>query len=75
MIEGIPNYVPIYMLLAVSLGFLMGWACGDEYRRRIHAEEQVTELGEEIDDLKTQIKLLSSAPFPDVSKGPPEHLG
>ena len=41
MIEGIPNYLPIWMLLAVGLGFLMGWACGDEYRRRIHAEDQV----------------------------------
>ena len=51
MIEGIPNYVPIYMLLAVSLGFLIGWACGDEYRRRVNAEEQVIELGEELDDL------------------------
>jgi hypothetical protein len=73
MIEGIPNYLPIWMLLAVGLGFLMGWACGDEYRRRIHAEEQVSELSEELDDLKEQIKLLSSTPSQAVSKGSPEH--
>ena len=73
MIDGIPNYLPIWMLLSVGLGFLMGWACGDEYRRRIHAEEQVTELGEELDDLKEQIKLLSRTPSEAVSKGSPEH--
>ena len=75
MIEGIPNYVPIYMLLAVILGFLIGWACGDEYRRRVHAEEQVSELSEDLDDLKEQIKLLSNSPSPAVSKGSPEHPG
>ena len=69
MIEDIPDYLPIWMLLAVSLGFLIGWACGDEYRRRIHAEERVSELSEELDELKEQIKLLSNTPSAAVSKG------
>jgi hypothetical protein len=73
MIEDALTYLPIYMLLAVSLGFLIGWACGDEYRRRIHAEEQVSELSEELDDLKEQIKLRCNTPSAAVSKGSPEH--
>ena len=73
MIEGIPDYLPIWMLLSVILGFMIGWACGDEYRRRVHAEEQVSELSEELDELKEQIKLRSNTPSPAVSKGSPEH--
>ena len=75
MIDGIPSYLPIWMLLAVSLGFIIGWACGDEYRRRVHAEEQVSELNEELEDLKAQIKLRSNTPSPAVSKGSTEHPG
>jgi hypothetical protein len=48
----IPNYLPIYMLLAVILGFLVGWACGDEYRRRVNAEDRVDELRDEVEDLR-----------------------
>ena len=73
MIEETPNYLSIWMLLAVSLGFMIGWACGDEYRRRIHAEERVDELSEELDELKQQIKLRSNTPSSAVSKGSPEH--
>jgi hypothetical protein len=73
MIKEITDYLPIFMLLAVSLGFLIGWACGDESRRRIHAEERVIELTEDLEDLKRQIKLLSNTPTPAVTKGSPEH--
>ena len=75
MIQGIPNYVPIYMLLAASLGFLIGWTCGDEYRRRVDAEERVSELRDEVEDLKEQLKLLCQTPPAAVSKGSPEHPG
>ena len=66
-------YLPLWMLLAVSFGFLIGWACGDEYRRRIDAEEQVSQLSEKLDELKEQIKLLGNTPSGAVSKGSPEH--
>jgi cell division protein FtsB len=75
MIEETLIYLLIYMLLAVSFGFVIGWACGDEYRRRVNAEEQVDELSEAVEDLKEQIKLLSNTPSPAVSKGSPEHPG
>ena len=75
MIEDIPNYLPIWMLLAVSLGFLIGWACGDEYRRRVHAEERVNELCDEVEELREQLKLLCNTPSAAVSKGSPEHPG
>jgi hypothetical protein len=71
MIKEITDYLPIFMLLAVSLGFLIG----DESRRRIHAEERVIELTEDLEDLKRQIKLLSNTPTPAVTKGSPEHPG
>jgi len=73
MTEDALAYLSLYMLLAVSLGFLMGWACGDEYRRRVHAEEQVSQLSEELDELKEQIKLLRNTSSGAVPKGSPEH--
>jgi hypothetical protein len=75
MIDRIPSYLPIWMLLAVSLGFLMGWACGDEYRRRIYAEERVNELSDEVEDLKEQLKLLCQTTPATVLKGSPERPG
>ena len=73
MIEENLSYLPIWMFLAVSLGFLIGWACGDEYRRRVNAEERVNELSDEVEDLKEQLKLRCQTPPAVVSKGSPEH--
>ena len=55
MIEETPNYLSIWMLLAVSLGFMIGWACGDEYPAA-SMQKRVDELSEELDELKEQIQ-------------------
>ena len=38
--------IPVWILLFVSLGFMIGWVCGDEVRRRMNAEDRVRELSE-----------------------------
>jgi hypothetical protein len=72
MSENIPDYLPIWMLTAVILGFLIGWAGGDEYRRRVNAEDRVDELRDEVEDLREQLKLRCQTPPAAVSKGSPE---
>jgi hypothetical protein len=47
------------MLMAVALGFMMGWACGDEVRRRKNAEARVDELS------TTMEKMYSKRPPPE----------
>ena len=70
MIEETPNYLPIWMLLAVTLGFMIGWACGTVSPPT--AEDRVDELSEELDELKEQSTTLQRS-SPAVSKESPEH--
>ena len=39
-------FIPLWMLISTSLGFMIGWLCGDEARRRIHAEDRLNELSQ-----------------------------
>jgi uncharacterized membrane protein YccC len=40
--------IPLWLLLMVSFGFMIGWALGDEVRRRKNAEDQVDDLRERL---------------------------
>jgi hypothetical protein len=44
MIDNAADSLPIWMLLAASFGFMIGWTCGDETRRRKNAEQQLHDL-------------------------------
>jgi hypothetical protein len=41
-------FFPLWMLLLASFGFAIGWALGDEVRRRKNAEERVEDLREQL---------------------------
>ena len=41
-------YILLWMLIAVSLGFIIGWAFGEELGRRRCAEEKVESLRDQL---------------------------
>ena len=41
-------FFPLWLLLFTSFGFAIGWALGDEVRRRKNAEERLDELREQL---------------------------
>ena len=41
-------FFPLWMMLFASFGVVIGWALGDEVRRRKNAEERVDELREQL---------------------------
>ena len=41
-------FFPLWMLLFASFGFMIGWALGDEVRRRKNAEERVEDLRDQL---------------------------
>jgi hypothetical protein len=49
MIEDTASFVPIYMLLSVTVGFMIGMALGDETRRRKNAEGRVEDLSQRLE--------------------------
>ena len=40
--------IPLWMLIMAAFGFMIGWALGDEVRRRKNAEERVDELRDQL---------------------------
>ena len=49
------GWIPLWMLLMLGFGLMLGWELGDATRRRKNAEEQV-EL------LREQLRTLAAAP-------------
>jgi len=41
-------FFPLWMLLFAGFGFVIGWALGDEVRRRKNAEERVEDLRDQL---------------------------
>jgi hypothetical protein len=41
-------FIPLWMLVMAAFGFMIGWALGDEVRRRKNAEERVDELRDQL---------------------------
>ena len=58
MTEDTNAFIPLYMLMATALGFMIGLALGDETRRRKNAEDKVDELSEKLQ----QFDLAGPAP-------------
>jgi hypothetical protein len=61
--------IPVWLLLAAGFGLMIGWTCGDEVRRRIHAEDRINELQHEINILQEQHRSFQQPAAEPVSKG------
>jgi Tfp pilus assembly protein PilO len=44
----------LFMLMAVALGFMIGWACGEQVARRENAEAMVEELRERLEQASSE---------------------
>jgi hypothetical protein len=51
-------YIPLWMLLFASFGFMIGWALGEELSRRRCAEEKVEDLRDQLEEAATQQRQL-----------------
>jgi len=49
MIDNPADLIPVWILIAGSLGFMIGWTGGDETRRRKCAEEQLEALRNQLE--------------------------
>ena len=58
MIDNPADLIPIWMLIAASFGFMIGWAGGDETRRRKNAERQLDQLRETLPQLQPEAQPL-----------------
>jgi hypothetical protein len=50
-------YILLWMLMAVSLGLMVGWALGDEVRRRKNAEAKVHDLSKRLEQVSFKTPL------------------
>jgi hypothetical protein len=44
----------LFMLMAVALGFMIGWVCGEQIARRASAEAMVQELRERLEKASSE---------------------
>jgi hypothetical protein len=49
MTEEATAFIPLWALIFACFGFVIGWALGDEVRRRRNAEEKVDELRDRLE--------------------------
>ena len=57
------SYTLLYMLMAVALGFMMGWGFGEQTARKHSAEDLIGELRDRLHsstDLTRQLKQLQA---------------
>jgi len=57
------SYILLYMLMAVALGFMMGWGFGEQTGRKQSAEDLIDELRDRLHsttDLTRQMKHLQA---------------
>jgi hypothetical protein len=58
MIDNAAGYLPVWMLIAASFGLMIGWACGDETRRRMNAEQQLGDLRRQLQQATSEAPSL-----------------
>jgi hypothetical protein len=54
-------FFPLWILLFASFGFAIGWALGDEVRRRKNAEERVEDLRDQLKHSAVPVQLREIA--------------
>ena len=61
MTESAADFLPIWMLIAAVLGFMIGDACGDNRRHRISLQEANEELRERFEEAAVDTKPIERA--------------
>jgi hypothetical protein len=44
----------LFMLMAVAVGFIIGWVCGEQLAHRVNAEAMVEELRQRLEQASSQ---------------------